>query len=139
MGPKVGSAYRKSVIYSFTAEMEDLIDGEYQIPPFLQNITLVESVIKSETWLSGKCDSDCPGNCTGGGVRECGSDLGGGKGKCKNLNTQSEWNYVQKSLNPGTNDETIFDPSLRTVCKSNFEILVNNHLKNIIFNVFFLA
>ena len=85
----------------------------------------VHAVSKSEAWLSGTCDSDCPGNCTGGGRRQCeGNEAGGvGKGKCQKLNKQSEWNYIQKSLNPGRDDKPIIDPFLRTVCKSKFNIL----------------
>ena len=96
-----------------------------------ENSTSVEVVSKSEAWLSGKCDSDCPGNCTGGGRRQCESNEagGGGKGKCQNLNTQTEWNYIQKSLNPGGNDESIIDPLLRTVCKSKLKVLRNVCMK----------
>ena len=70
----------------------------------LENQTITTTVFKSEAWFNGRCDSLCPGNCTG--------DTQGKGGK-------SEWTYIQKASNPAIDDQKILDLSLRTVCKGN--------------------
>ena len=68
--------------------------------------------------MYGTCSSTCPGNCTGLAFKGCENKLdGAGEGKCESDAREAGWYYIQKSLNPGKDDETYKDLTLKTFCK----------------------
>ena len=75
-------------------------------------------VYKSEAWMYGSCSSTCPGNCTGLALKACTNKVdGAGEGKCESDAIEAGWKYIQKSFNPGKDDEPFQDLTLKTVCK----------------------
>ena len=77
--------------------------------------------------MFGTCSSTCPGNCTGLALKGCENKLdGAGEGKCESDARQAGWYYIQKSFNPGKDDETFRDLTLKTVCKGIRFYLLNS-------------
>ena len=54
---------------------------------------------KSESWINGNCIDSCADNCT------------------NHAGVLSSWSYIQKSINPITEDVDVLDSSLRVMCK----------------------
>ena len=101
VAPRPNAISGRVLRYQYTEEIEETEKfGDYLGTKM--NKTYINPSFKSEIWLSGSCDSTCPGNCTGSGAV---------KGH------ESRWTYTQKSLFPQADDLTIPDPSLRTLCK----------------------